>query len=204
MHGALAILGPWTGTLIMKPDSRGSREPAALLIIDLINLFDFPGGDGLARQTRPVARRVRALRDRFRKAGSPVIYVNDNFMHWQADFREIVAICSHPDAPGADIVEQLRPEPDDYFILKPKHSAFLATPLPLLLAKLGVRRLVLTGVAADSCILATAMDAHAREFVIEIPRDGVASRSPRLRDQALSALRDASCAAITRCSNVQP
>lgn len=188
----------------MKPKSRDRPEPAALLIIDMINLFDFPGGAELARLARPMARRLRTLRQRFREAGSPVVYVNDNFMHWQADFKEIIAICSHPQAPGSDIIDQLRPEPDDYFILKPKHSAFLATPLPLLLAKLGVRRLVLTGTAADSCILATAMDAHAREFVIEIPRDGVASRSPRLRDQALSTLRDASCAAITRCGSVQP
>ncbi len=187
----------------MKPEHDPAREAAALLIIDMINLFDFPGGQALAQQARPVARRLHTLKQRFRAAGAPVIYVNDNFMHWQADFKEIVAISSHPDAPGAEIATVLRPEPDDYFILKPKHSAFLATPLPLLLAQLAVRRLVLTGLATDSCILATAMDAHAREYVVEIPRDGVASRSTRLRDQALSAMHDASCAAITRCSRVR-
>lgn len=187
----------------------GARPPAppqasALLIIDMINLFDFPGGAALARQARPLARRLQALKQRFHQAGAPVIYVNDNFMHWQADFKELVAVCAHPDAPGAEIAERLRPEPGDYYILKPKHSAFLCTPLPLLLAKLGVRRLLLTGIAADACILATAMDAHAREYAVEIPRDGVASRTPRLRDLALATLQGAAGIGISRVSRVQP
>ncbi|MGN7830069.1 cysteine hydrolase family protein [Pseudoxanthomonas sp. 22568] len=178
--------------------------PAALLIIDMINLFDFPGGAALARQARPLARRLQALKQRFHQAGAPVVYVNDNFMHWQADFKELVAICAHPRAPGAEIAERLRPGPEDYYVLKPKHSAFLCTPLALLLAKLGVRRLVLTGIAADACILATAMDAHAREYALEIPRDGVASRTPRLRDLALATLQGAAGIGISRVSRVRP
>ncbi len=170
----------------------------------MINLFDFPGGAMLARQARPLARRLQALKQRFHQAGSPVVYVNDNFMHWQADFKELVAVCAHPRAPGAEIAERLRPEPGDYYILKPKHSAFLCTPLPLLLAKLGVRRLVLTGIAADACILATAMDAHAREYTVEVPRDGVASRTPRLRDLALATLQGAAGIGISRIARVRP
>lgn len=162
----------------------------ALLIIDMINTFDFDGGAPLARATETTARRVASLRRRWHEAGAPVVYVNDNFMRWQADFRELVAVCAHDGMPGAAIARMLEPGPDDYFVLKPKHSAFLSTPLDVLLAKLEVRELVLTGVAADSCILATAQDAHMREFKVRVPRDCVAAISDARKERALAVLRD--------------
>ncbi|WP_411834326.1 cysteine hydrolase family protein [Pseudoxanthomonas mexicana] len=178
--------------------------PSALLIIDMINLFDFPQGKALARNALAAARRIDALRRRYRRAGAPIVYVNDNFMKWQADFNEIVALCSHPASPGAQVATMLRPEPEDYFILKPKHSAFLATPLPILLAKLGATRLVLTGVSAESCIAATAMDANMREFDVEIPRDCVASSSPARSRQALELLACAGRVRVLASSAVRP
>lgn len=173
----------------------------ALLVIDMINTFDFEGGRALSRPAAEAARRIATLRRRWHAAAAPVVYVNDNFMRWQADFRELVAVCMHDGMPGAGIARQLQPGPDDYFVLKPKHSAFLSTPLDVLLAKLEVRDLVLTGVAADSCILATAIDAHMREFGIRVPRDCVAAITPARKDRALAVLRDA-CDADLRASRV--
>ena len=69
----------------------------------------------------------------------------------------------------------------------------------MLLAKLGARELVLTGVATDSCILATAVDAHMREFTLRVPRDCVAALTPAHTERALTLLRDA-CAADVRSS----
>ena len=171
----------------------------ALLIIDMINTFDFEGGQALARRAQDAGLRIATLRRRWHAAGAPVVYVNDNFMQWQADFRELVAVCMHDGMRGAEIARLLQPGPDDYFVLKPKHSAFLATPLEVLLAKLGARELVLTGVATDSCILATALDAHMREFTIRVPRDCVAALTPARTERALALLRDA-CAADVRSS----
>ena len=171
----------------------------ALLIVDMINTFDFEGGKALARAAGPAARRIATLRRRWHAAGAPVVYVNDNFMQWRADFRELVAVCAHDDMPGAEIARLLQPGPDDYFVLKPKHSGFMATPLDVLLAKLGTRELVLTGIAADSCILSTAQDAHMRELAIRVPRDCVAAISEPRRERALAVLRDA-CKADLRAS----
>jgi nicotinamidase-related amidase len=119
-------------------------------------------------------------------AGAPVIYVNDNFMDWRADFKDLVAICSQPQSAGAEIARALAPGLDDYYILKPKHSAFLATPLSLLLAELGVRRLVLTGLAADACILITAQEANMREYEVSVPADCVAAQTSARRKRALA------------------
>lgn len=176
-----------------------ARPISALLIIDMINLFDFEGGGRLAKEAARIAPRIARLKARFSRAGAPVIYVNDNFMDWRADFKELVAICSHPENAGAGIARLLAPGPDDYYVLKPKHSAFLATPLSLLLAECGVRRVVLTGLAADACILITAQEANMHEYQVSVPVDCVAAQTPGRRTRALALLK-ASFSADIRAS----
>ena len=181
------------------PAKGATRPISALLIIDMINLFDFDGGPSLARDAARIAPRIARLKARFGQTGAPVIYVNDNFMDWRADFKELVAICSHPQSAGAEIARALAPGPDDYYILKPKHSAFLATPLSLLLAELGVHRLVLTGLAADACVLITAQEANMREYQVSVPADCVAAQTPGRRTRALAVVKT-SFSADTRAS----
>ncbi len=82
----------------------------------------------------------------------------------------------------------MRPDRRDYFILKPKHSAFFSTPLELLLERLGARALILTGLLAASCILFTAQDAHLRGYRVVVPSDCVAARSPEDQGRALRQL----------------
>jgi nicotinamidase-related amidase len=162
----------------------------ALIIIDMISLFDFEGGAALARHARRIAPRIDALRSDFHQRDWPVIYVNDNFMDWNRDFKELLALCVQPASPGRAIAERLRPQGNDYYILKPKHSAFLCTALPAILMDLGVARLVLTGVATDSCVLMTAQDAHMRQFEVVVPSDCVAAQTPTRSSRALALMRD--------------
>lgn len=167
---------------------RGDRQATALLVVDMINLLDFPGGDAMRPDALAAARQIAKLKKKMKAGGAPVIYANDNFMRWQADFRDIVAVCLQ-DERARPITELLAPERGDYFVLKPKHSAFFETPLPTLLDKLDVRRLVIAGVAADGCILASATDAHMREFIVQVPRDCVASISQQRTDRALALMK---------------
>lgn len=164
------------------------NSKAALLILDMINLFDFDGGSRLARAAVDIAPRISLLRKRFDRAGAPVIYANDNFSHWQGEFSDLVAACAVAGGPSAAIAGMLSPRQGDYYILKPKHSAFLSTALGILLAKLGVSRIVLTGISVDSCVLATAQDANMREYAIWVPADCVASITPARKLQAVSIL----------------
>ena len=166
------------------------RRDTALLIVDMINPLDFPGARALQKQAIPVARTIARLKDRLKARGVPVVYVNDNFTHWLRDFHELVAICSEPDAPGAPLVMPLAPEHDDYLVLKPKHSAFLASPLDLLLRQLQVRHVVVTGIAGDGCVMTTAADAHMREYAVTVPSDCCASITPARNRRALQVLRD--------------
>lgn len=160
----------------------------ALLIVDMINFLDFPQGRALLRQALPAARRIAALKRRFKRAGAPVVYANDNFGQWQADFRELVAACRQPSCLGAPLAELLLPEPDDYYVLKPKHSAFHATPLAALLGQCGAARLAIAGIAADACVVASAIDAHMREFEVVVPSDCVAAPTRARTARALALL----------------
>lgn len=164
------------------------RKVPALLVLDMINLFDFPGGAALATAARRITPALVRLRGRFDHAGAPVIHVNDNFSQWRGEFGDLVAACVDAGGAACAIATQLAPQAHHYHVLKPKHSAFACTALPVLLGKLGVNRLVITGIAADSCVLATAQDANMREYALWVPSDCVASQHPARRRDALSLL----------------
>jgi nicotinamidase-related amidase len=157
--------------------SAPDRSEMAVLVLDLISDFDFPGGAAVRRAALPAARRIRRLVVRARRAGVPVIYVNDNLGRWRSDFGAMVRHCARKGSLGAPIVALVAPAPEDYCILKPKHSGFFATPLATLLEYLGARHLVLTGVSTPQCILFTAVDAYVRDYRLSIPGDCVAART---------------------------
>jgi nicotinamidase-related amidase len=156
----------------------------ALLVIDMLSTWDFPDGEQMLAAAERIAPRIADLRGRCRSAGVPVIYANDNRGRWRSDFREVVAMAVERGGGGARVAELLKPAPDDYFILKPKHSGFHATPLDLLLRHLQARRLVVTGVSGDQCVLYTVADARMNDYEVVVPRDAVASLSAE-RDRRL-------------------
>jgi nicotinamidase-related amidase len=168
----------------------------ALLLIDVINDMEFPEGEKLLRQTLPAARKIAALKMRAVAAGIPAIYVNDNFGKWRSDFQRQVRHCLQDGVRGEPVARLLAPDEEDYFVLKPKSSAFFGTTLHSLLNHLQVRTLVLTGVAADICILFTAHDAHLLDYQIIVPSDCVASNFKRETTAALANMKKATHALV--------
>ena len=161
----------------------------ALLLIDVINDFEFPRGDELFAQALSIAPNIAALKKRACAAKIPLIYVNDNFGRWQSNFDEILQRCLQEDVRGRPFVEQLMPDEHDYFVLKPKHSGFYQTPLELLLKHLGAQRLILTGVSTNSCVLFTANDAYMRDMQLAVPRDCVAACNCQEHDFAMEQMK---------------
>ena len=157
--------------------------PVALLVIDMINAFEFDGAEKVLPRALKAAKAIARLKARARQAGVPVIYVNDNFGKWRSDFRTLLEHCLKKK--GRPIAELLKPQREDYFVLKPKHSGFHSTTLDVLLAYLGARTVVLTGVAANNCVLFTAHDAYMRDLHLLVPRDCVASESESVDRYAL-------------------
>ena len=161
----------------------------ALLVIDLFSTFAFSGGPGLARRALQIAPNIAALRARFDQAHADVIHANDNFGHWQDDLDTLVGHCRKQGGAAAELARQLSPADHHLRLLKPRHSALHATPLPVLLEQRQIRHVVLAGLATDACILATAMEANMRGLHVWVPSDAVAARTDALHQAGLHILR---------------
>lgn len=156
-----------------------------LVLIDLINDFEFDDAEQIFSNTTAISTQIAALKSRAKSAGVPIVYANDNFGKWQSDFRKLLEHCLEDDVRGRRIAQLLKPDDEDYFVLKPKHSAFYSTTLETLLGYLGASTLILTGIAANNCVLFTASDAYMRDYQLVVPSDCVASASPKDCELAL-------------------
>jgi nicotinamidase-related amidase len=195
----------------MSPPTNATPDPlkhapdnsdTALLLIDVINDLEFAGGEKLLPHALPMAGALAALKRRAKAAGIPAIYCNDNFGRWRSDFRTLVRHCLAENIRGKKIVAQLAPDDDDYFILKPKHSAFFQTNLDILLKYLGVETLILTGLAGDICVLFSANDAYMRDFNIIVPPDCTASEAAEENRRVLMHMQRVLKAEITPSSQI--
>ena len=81
-------------------------------------------------------------------------------------------------SPGYEIDPRVAPRPGELVFDKNTSSAFHTTPIDLYLRNMQVDTLVLTGVASDQCVLATAIDAADRGFHVIIATDACANLDP--------------------------
>ena len=156
--------------------------------LDVINDLEFPGGDRVLPWAEKMVERLRPTAEAARQHGVPVVYVNDNFGHWRSDFHEVIDHCTRDDARGREVARAMRPGDDDFFVLKPKHSAFFATSLVPLLEFLGTRRIVMAGIATNLCVLFSAHDAYMHEYDITVLSDCCCAESDADHDVALDQL----------------
>jgi nicotinamidase-related amidase len=175
--------------------TRPSPVPVALLLIDVLTTFQFPDGDAILQGALTIRDALARLKTRARKARIPVLYVNDNFGDWRSEKEVLMGRCL--EAKGADFVRALLPDSEDYFVLKPMHSAFYMTPLEVLLQHLQVETLILTGLSSNSCITVTAHDANMRGFNIYIPPNCSCARNAAEHTQALAQLEAMAGAKLT-------
>ena len=188
-----------------NPDLHGNvpdTSDVVLLIVDMINDLEFVGGERLLEHAEAAARRIAELKRRAKKHGVPVVYANDNFGKWRSDFNALIEHVVDDETRGAEIARLLRPDEEDYFVIKPKHSAFYSTTLDTLLVYLRAKTLILTGVAANICILFTANDAYMRDFNLAVPADCVASEDPADTEYALRQIREVLKADVTPSTGI--
>jgi nicotinamidase-related amidase len=176
--------------------TRPSPVPVALLLIDVITTFQFPDGDATLQHALVIRNALVKLKMRARQANIPVLYINDNFGDWRSEKEVLMGRCL--EAKGREFVRPLLPDGEDYFVLKPMHSAFYMTPLEVLLQHLQVETLILTGLTSNSCITVTAHDANMREFEIYVPPDCSCARNSEEHIQALGQLEAMAGANIKR------
>jgi nicotinamidase-related amidase len=87
------------------------------------------------------------------------------------------------------MVSQLIPEASDYIVLKPKHSAFYATPLDTLFSYLKVKTAILASLITNACVLSTASELYVRDLEIYVPSDCVAAPEKSAHRDALELMK---------------
>lgn len=168
---------------------RNSQDSAALLLIEVINHFECRDGERILRHAMAVAARIALLKQRARAAGIPTICANDNFGDRRSDAGEPLGYCLRHEAAGRAFVEKDKPDPQEYFVLKPMHSAFYQAPLEVLPRHLGASSLIFTGLTTNSCILCSAHDTNMRDLKSVVAVDCCTARSRREHHQALGHIR---------------
>jgi nicotinamidase-related amidase len=157
----------------------------ALLVIDMMNTYDHKDADVLATNVAEIVEPLAGLISRARDRDDvDVIYVNDNYGDFSADFEDIVSAALSGERP--DLVKPIAPEKDSVRVLKVRHSAFYASSLDYLLGRLKTQHLIITGQVTEQCILYSALDAYVRHFSFIVPPDCVANIDPELGDAALT------------------
>jgi nicotinamidase-related amidase len=156
---------------------------SALIVVDMINGYDFPDAEKVAASAQAVVPVIAGLIEQAHADDVPVIYVNDNFGHWRSNRDELVEEALNGEHP--DLVEPIQPDDKALFVVKARHSIFYQTPLEYLLGQEGVDRVVLAGQVTEQCILYSALDAYIRHLEVRVPPDAVAHISENLAEAAL-------------------
>jgi nicotinamidase-related amidase len=128
-----------------------------------------------------------------------LVYVNDNFGDFTAQFSDIVDSACLGERP--DLVEPIVPTHNSHVVTKVRHSAFYSTPVAYLLNRLGAGRVILTGQVTEQCILYSALDAYVRHFQVVVSTDAVADIDPDLGAAALKMMEQNMSAELTRAAD---
>lgn len=127
-----------------------------------------------------------------RECGTPVVFVQEVHKAHLTDIgRELdgaEGVHCVEGEPGTELVEGLRPQPDEYLVRKRRYSAFFGSDLEIVLKGYGAQSLMLIGTLADVCVHYTAVDAHQHDYHVRVVADAVVGSSPRATDAALRAV----------------
>jgi ureidoacrylate peracid hydrolase len=187
-----------TPELLQSLAQKADPAHAALLVIDVQNdfaadggFFDKVGGDLKPIQQERVPALLRLIAEA-REAGVPVIFVQAIYdaEYLSAAMRERnkrlnmeMPRCISGSW-GADFYE-VRPLPGEPVIVKHRYSAMVGPELPELLKQRGIRSLLLTGIATDTCVESAGRDAYFRDYYVTLVADCCGAASEDDHNQAL-------------------
>jgi ureidoacrylate peracid hydrolase len=102
-------------------------------------------------------------------------------LHQRPELRDKLYICG---SWGADIIEELAPEPGDIVIQKPKYDGFIGTNLDIVLRTCGLKYLIFVGTATNICVESTLRHAFFLEYFPILVTDAVSQLGPGKTQEA--------------------
>lgn len=163
----------------------------ALLIIDMLNDFVLEGSPLEVPETKKIIPVIREEIKRAKKQGSPVIYLCDSHDPDDKEFSKF-GWPRHAvkGTKGAEVIEDLKPDPNDIIIEKKTYSGFYNTKLDETLKRLGIDSLRITGCVTHICVMFTASDAVLRDYKVTVLKDAVAGITKEDHEAALRIMKN--------------
>ncbi|MDT7875716.1 isochorismatase [Sulfolobus sp. SCGC AB-777_L09] len=149
-------------------------KDTALLIVDMQNDFVRKEGKLYVPKAEETIPAIRRLIDKARQASALVIYTQDWHMKDDPEFK-IWGEHALAGTWGAEIVDELKPEKDDFIIKKYRYDAFFETPLDYILRVKNIKNVIVTGTVANICVLHTAGSAALRWYNVVMVKDGISA-----------------------------
>jgi nicotinamidase-related amidase len=147
---------------------------------------------------RAIIPNLQRLLGEGREKGIPIVFACDSFLEEDFIFRGRMKVHSLRGTKGAEVLDELRPEPTDIILPKRRFSAFYKTDLDQTLRVLGVDTIVVTGVTTEVCVLMTVMDGLSHDFSAVLLEDCSASRSKEFHQGCLNLYRDFALSPLLR------
>ena len=197
-------------TLPARPESLTfAAQNSALIVVDMQNAYasqggylDLAGFDVSA--TRPVIDNINTAVAAARAAGMLIIWFQNG---WDDQYMEaggpgspnyhksnaLKTMRSRPELQGKllakggwdyQLVDELKPQPGDVVLPKPRYSGFYNTQLDSILRSRGVRHLVFTGIATNVCVESTLRDGFFLEYFGIVLEDATHQSGPAFAQQA--------------------
>ena len=147
----------------------------AVLVIDMQNDFVKPNGKLYVPTAQETIPAIRKLLEKARSANVPIIYTQDWHFKNDPEFRIWGEHCV-ANTWGAEIIDELKPAPDDIVIRKRRYDAFFGTDLDYVLRHIvHADTLVIVGTVANICVLHTAGSAALNWYNVVVPIDGISA-----------------------------
>ena len=176
----------------------------AIIVVDMLkdNLKESPRNP-FFQEGKAIIPNLQKLLNESRKRGYPIIFACDSFLAGDFIFRGRMKIHSLRGTKGAEVVDELKPEPSDIILPKRRFSAFYKTDLDQTLRVFGVDTIIVTGITTEVCVLMTAMDGLSHDFSAILLEDCSASRNKDFHQGCLSLYRDFSLYPLLRIMNLE-
>jgi nicotinamidase-related amidase len=159
-------------------------ETSALLIVDMQNDFVLPDSPFHVAGAMATVPTIIKLLNSYREHSLPIFHI---VREYRADGSDIEHFrypgfmegqtYAIPGTNGCDIVDELKPLPGEYRIVKRRFSAFMNTELDLMLRRKDIEHVVITGTQYPNCIRATAYDAVALDYQVTVVTDATSAAS---------------------------
>ena len=167
-----------------------TEKKPALLIIDMVkDNFDESRNLPITPFAKKIIAPMNGLIEKFRNQGWPVVFSTDAFRLDDFIFKGRMHPHSLVGTPGAEVVDDLDMCVQDFWLPKPRFSAFFDTGLENWLREREVSLCAVGGISTHFCVLTTVMDAICHDFKAVLLEDCSAAPSEKVHEQTLNGYR---------------